>query len=423
MTASRQAPTATQAAPEDRIRALKQRVCAAVDERADQLVQAADWIHAHPEIGHEEVEAAGRLAALLREAGIEVQRGTAGMATAFKAELPGRGGAERPRIAILAEYDALPGLGHGCGHNLIGTAAVGAGLALRAVLPELDGSVWVLGTPAEESAAPNAGGKVHMVNAGVFDEVDAAIMFHPASETVMTPDRSLAARGFEFEFRGRAAHAAGAPEEGLNALDAVVLFYNAVSMLRQQVRSDVRIHGIIQNGGAAANIIPDYTKIRYRTRADDSEYLATVVERVQACARGAAEATGCTVEWQEYMPGYENTLPNKVLLELMTDNLRALGLQVSTRRRRPGRGSTDFGNVTRRTPGAEARIGITEEKDVPGHSEKFREAAGSERGRQAMLAAAKALAMTAVDLLAEPELLKKATAVFHDDLSALKTKS
>src|ERR671939_1539579 len=331
--------------------------------------------------------------------------GTAGMATAFKAEL---GRAPRPRIAILAEYDALPGLGHGCGHNLIGTSAIGAGLALKDVIDQLDGSVWVLGTPAEESAAPNAGGKVHMVKAGVFDDVDAAIMFHPATETAITPDRSLAARGFEFFFHGRAAHAAGAPEEGINALDAVVLFYNAISVLRQQVRSDVRIHGIILSGGAAANIIPDYAAIRYRTRADDSEYLTDVVERVIACAEGAARATGCKLEWKEYMPGYENTLPNAVLMELMTSNLRGIGLQVNTDRKRQGRGSTDFGNVSRRVPGVEARVAITEDWDGPGHSVAFPAAAGSDQGRQAMLIAAKGLAMTAVDLLTNPDHLKRA---------------
>src|ERR671939_1237518 len=287
--------------------------------------------------------------------------GTAGMATAFKAEL---GRAPRPRIAILAEYDALPGLGHGCGHNLIATSALGAGLAISEVLGELDGSVWVLGTPAEESAAPNAGGKVHMVKAGVFDEVDAAIMFHPATETAITPDRSLAARGFEFFFHGRAAHAAGAPEEGINALDAVVLFYNAISVLRQQLRSDARIHGIILSGGAAANIIPDYAAIRYRTRADDSEYLAQVVERVIACAEGAARATGCRLEWNEYMPPYENTVPNAVLMKLMKRNLEALGLEVSTARKRQGRGSTDFGNVTRRVPRGGGRIPIPEDRGV-----------------------------------------------------------
>jgi len=303
------------------LRPLKERACAAVDRRSSELTSAADWIHAHPEIGHQEVEAARRLSDMLREVGLEVEMGTAGMATAFKGEMHGRGG-PRPRVAILAEYDALPGLGHGCGHNLIGTSAIGAGLALQEVMPELPGSVWVLGTPAEESAAPNSGGKVHMVNAGVFEEVDAAIMFHPGTETAMTLDRSLAARGFEFYFHGRAAHAAGAPEDGINALDAVVQLYNAISMLRQQVRSDVRIHGIILSGGAAANIIPDYAAIRYRTRADDTEYLAEVVERVIACAEGAAKATRCRLEWTEYMPGYENTMPNSVLLDLMVANLR-----------------------------------------------------------------------------------------------------
>ena len=394
---------------------LKNRACQAIDRRANELIKTADWIHAHPEIGHQEIEASKRLSGMLQSAGIPVEMGTAGMATAFKAELDGKNGA-RPRVAILAAYDALPGLGHGCGHNLIGTSAVGAGLALKEVMPELGGSIWVLGTPAEESAAPNSGGKVHMVNAGIFEDVDAAIMFHPGTETAITLDRSLAARGFEFYFHGRAAHAAGAPEEGINALDAVVLMYNAISVLRQQVRSDVRIHGIILSGGAAANIIPDYAAIRYRTRADDSVYLAEVVERVVACAEGAARATGCRLEWKEYMPGYENTMPNKVLLELMSENLRSLGVQVNNERRRTGRGSTDFGNVSRRVPGIEARIAITEVLETPGHSVEFREAAGSDLGRQAMLTAAKGLAMTAIDLLTNPDNLRRAKAVFDEDL-------
>jgi amidohydrolase len=405
----------------DKVQQLKERVCEAVERRAAELIETADWIHAHPEIGHQEVEASRRLTGLLQAAGIPVEMGTAGMATAFKAEL-GSAPTQRPRVAILAEYDALPGLGHGCGHNLIGTSAIGAGLALAEIMPELPGSIWVLGTPAEESAAPNSGGKVHMVNAGVFADVDAAIMFHPGTETAVTLDTSLAARGFEFYFHGRAAHAAGAPEEGVNALDAVVLLYNAISMLRQQVRSDVRIHGIILSGGAAANIIPDYAAIRYRTRANDSEYLAEIVERVVACAEGAAKATGCRLEWKEYMPGYENTMPNKVLRDLMSDNLRTLGMAVNTERRRSGKGSTDFGNVSRRVPGIEARLAITDQIDTPGHSILFREAAGSDKGRQAMILAAKGLAMTAIDLLAEPDHLKQAKVLFDEDIRKAKRK-
>jgi amidohydrolase len=406
----------------DRVEQLKKHVCEAIDRRAAELIEIADWIHAHPEIGHQEVEAARRLSGMLASAGIPVEMGTAGMATAFKAELCGTGAA-RPRVAILAEYDALPGLGHGCGHNLIGTSAIGAGLALAEVIPELEGSVWVLGTPAEESAAPNSGGKVHMVNAGIFADVDAAIMFHPGTETAVTLDRSLAARGFEFYFHGRAAHAAGAPEDGINALDAVVLLYNAISVLRQQLRSDVRIHGIILSGGAAANIIPDYAAIRYRTRADDSDYLEEVVQRVIACAQGAAQATGSRLEWTEYMPGYENTMPNKVLLDLMSTNMRALGLSVNNERRRSGRGSTDFGNVSRRVPGIEARLAITDDWEIPGHSIEFREAAGSDHGRQAMLDAAKSLAMTAIDLLSEPEHLKRARDVFEEDMRKSEVRS
>jgi metal-dependent amidase/aminoacylase/carboxypeptidase family protein len=191
-------------------------------------------------------------------------------------------------------------------------------------------------------------------------------------------------------------------------------------MLRQQVRSDVRIHGIILSGGAAANIIPDYAAIRYRTRADDSEYLTQVVERVVACAEGAAKATRCRLEWKEYMPGYENTLPNAVLLDLMVANMQSLGLQVTTKRRRGGRGSTDFGNVSRRVPGIEARLAITPQIDTPGHSVEFREAAGSEHGRQAMLHAAKSLAMTAIDLLVDPDNLRRAREAFLADTRAVR---
>jgi amidohydrolase len=396
------------------VEALKRRVCEAVDRRSAELIETADWIHAHPELGHQEFEASKRLADRLGEAGAEVEMGTAGMETAFKAVL--LGSSEGPTISVLAEYDALPKLGHGCGHNLIATSALGAGLAISEVLGELPGSVWVLGTPAEESAAPNAGGKVHMVRAGIFDDVDAAIMFHPATENVMAPDRSLAARGFEFFFHGKAAHAAGAPDQGINALDAVVAMYNAVSMLRQQVRSDVRIHGIILAGGAAANIIPDYAAIRYRTRADDADYLEAVVQKVIGCAEGAARATGCRLEWNEYLPPYENTVPNSVLMDLMKTNLEALGLEIASEKKRPGRGSTDFGNVSRRVPGVEARLAITEHWDVPGHSVEFEQAAGTDLGRQAMLNAAKGLAMTAVDLLARPETLTAAKETFKADL-------
>jgi amidohydrolase len=396
------------------IEALKKRACEAVDRWAGELIETADWIHAHPELGHQEIEASKRLADILATNGAQVEMGTAGMETAFKAVLAGSN--DGPTIAVLDEYDALPKLGHGCGHNLIATSALGAGLALTDVLGDLAGSVWVLGTPAEESAAKNAGGKVHMVRAGIFDDVDASIMFHPAAETTMTGERSLAARGFEFFFHGKAAHAAGAPEEGINALDAVVAMYNAVSMLRQQVKSDVRIHGIILAGGAAANIIPDYAAIRYRTRSDDADYLEDVVQRVVACAEGAARATGCRLEWNEYMPPYENTVPNGVLMDLMKSNLETLGLEVNTTRHRTSRGSTDFGNVTRVVPGVEARIAITERWDVPGHSEQFQQAAGTDLGRQAMLNAAKGLAMTAIDLLGRPETLAEAKRVWATDM-------
>ena len=285
------------------------------------------------------------------------------------------------------------------------------------MLGELPGSVWVLGTPAEESAAPNAGGKVHMVRAGIFDDVDAAIMFHPAAETTMTDERSLAARGFEFYFHGKAAHAAGAPDDGINALDAVVAMYNAVSMLRQQVRSDVRIHGIILTGGAAANIIPDYAAIRYRTRSDDADYLKRWSSGSIACAEGAATATGCRLEWNEYMPPYENTVPNRVLMDLMKAQPRSAGARSqrpSGRARRAARptSATSRGGCQASRRGSRSPRHWT--CPATRWSSRRRPAPSSVARR--CCNAAKALAMTAIDLLASPRRSAEAKRTFAADM-------
>src|SRR5262249_11269800 len=239
---------------------LKGAVCAEVDRLADRLWATAEWIGRHPELGYQEHQAADRLAALLAEAGVPVQGGLAHLDTALRAEL-GHGG---PKVAILAEYDALPGVGHACGHNLIGTSAVGATLALAAVRDRLGGSVVCLGTPAGEAAGGNSRGKAHLLAAGVLAVLHAPIMLHPWTRHAVTYEGARAARGVDFAYHGKAAHAAVAPHEGVNALDAVIQTFNGVNALRQHVRADVRIHGVITDGGRAPNVIPAYASCRLR---------------------------------------------------------------------------------------------------------------------------------------------------------------
>ncbi|MGD9049471.1 MAG: M20 family metallopeptidase, partial [Anaerolineae bacterium] len=379
---------------------LKERVTADIDARRDQLIQIADTIHANPELGFEEFKAASLLTRVLEADGFSVERGVAGMETAFRATWPGQ--AEPPVVAFLAEYDALPGLGHACGHNIIAAAAVGAGLAVRAVLPELAGTLLVIGTPAEEGG----GGKVIMVEAGVFDGVDAAMMIHPAGRNLLGR-LALAAYGVSIEFYGKPAHAAAEPDKGINALDAMVLAYNGINALRQHLRDDVRIHGIINHGGDAPNIVPEYTKASFIVRAADSPYAMEVLGKVRACAEGAALATGARLVFEKEGHGYEARLPNPVLVGLFKDNLTALGLEVEVATGNERMGSSDIGNVSQVVPAIHPYIAIGPE-DVGGHTSEFEKAAASPAGHEGLIHAAKALAMTAVDLLAEPEKLAAA---------------
>ncbi len=386
------------------IQALKARVQAAVEARREELVRVADTIHAHPEVAFEEFESAALLSGLLEENGFAVQRGVANLETAFIATL--QGAAPRPVIAFLAEYDALPGLGHACGHNLIGTAAVGAALAVQTVLDQLAGSIRVIGTPAEEGG----GGKAYLVDGGVFDDVDAAMMVHPSSRN-MTRRRSLTSYKINIEFFGRAAHAAALPDEGINALEALILTFNAINSLRQHLRDDARVHGIITHGGKAPNIVPDYAAARFYVRAADTPYCTQVLEKVQACAEGAALATGARLVFNEYAPRYEAMKPNPVLADLVEANMEALGLTVTQPEPDDRMGSSDMGNVSQVVPALHPYIAIAPDT-VGGHTVEFREAAASPAGHRGLILAAKVMAMTAVDLLAEPENLARAKEAF-----------
>lgn len=390
---------------EQDIAQIKEAVQRTVDHVADQLTALSDWMADHPEIGYQEVQASERLTALLDEFGVEAERGVAGLPTAFQAVLPGAQD-DGPRVGILAEYDALPEVGHGCGHNIIATAAIGASIALARVGARLPGSVVVIGTPAEESAVPDPGGKIALLEAGVFDGLDAALMIHPGVEDKLGLTSSLVAYGLDFEFFGRPAHAAATPHEGLNALDALILFFSAVGLMRQQTRDDTRLHGVILHGGQAPNVIPAYTKARFRVRARDRAYADELRQRVIACAEGAAAATGTRMEWREYARPYLNTLPNVTLASAFGANLQAIGRQIMPEDERDGAASTDLGNVSQVIPVAQAILGICG-REAGWHTKEVAAATKTERGHAAIVAGAKSIAMTVVDLLTSESLRSK----------------
>jgi amidohydrolase len=377
--------------------ARKRRISERVDARGQQLDRLALEIHARPELAFEERFASSSLADYLESEEIPVRREAAGLETAFTAEI-GSGG---PVVAILGEYDALPGIGHACGHNLMGTAAVGAFLALRDTLDGVRGRVRIIGCPAEE----RGNGKVHLMKGGAFAGVDAALMYHPGDRDEIDP-LMLAMVNLDVELLGKAAHAAAEPYEGVNALDGLMLGWNAMSALRLLVRSDSRIHGIITDGGKAANIIPDRAAARLMVRSPDNTYLGELRRRVLACFEGAAVATGTELRpmWSDVC---EVVTTNRPLAEAFAENARSLGRAMQPRRPSDTHGSTDMGNVTTVIPGIHPFMSITQ-GPVPGHSIAFTEAARTPRALETMHLAAKALAMTALDLLTEPALLKRA---------------
>ena len=376
----------------DDLQALKRKVRGTVDGLREEFIGMSRRIHETPELGLQEHQAARWLTELLREAGFSVTQPVAGMETAFRAEVPGK--QARPHVALLAEYDALAGVGHACGHNLICMASVGAAIALHRTVPRLPGTLTVLGTPAEETA----GGKVPMVEQGVFEGVDAAMMFHPSKSNWWVRG-ALAAQGLTVTFHGRSSHAAAAPEKGINALNALLLTYHAIDSLRQHVTSDVRVHGIITRGGDAPNVVPALAQGEFLVRANTRAALVGVMAQVKRCAEGAAVATGASVE-METGAIYAERNNNRALADLFGGNMREIGIEGDEPAASGGVGSSDIGNVSLVCPTIHPYLKITD--DAAGHTPEFREASASERGYAAMLNAAKGLATTALDVMYRP---------------------
>jgi amidohydrolase len=383
-----------------------------IEENRELYIRTSQEIHANPEIGNEEVFASAKHVALLENAGFEVTTAVAGHETSFYAVKDS--GKEGSTVAYLAEYDALPGLGHACGHNIIGTTSVAAGIALAEALPETGGRVVVLGTPAEEGG-PNGSAKGSFVKHGYLEDVDVALMIHPSGKTATTGE-SLAVDPLDFHFIGKPAHASGSPHHGINALDAVIQLFNGINALRQQLPSDVRIHGIITHGGDAPNIIPEYASARFYIRAASWQKTIEVSDKVRNIAEGAALATGATVKIERFQNEVKDLVLNSVLDNVLNEELSALGEVVHTEKRE-GKGSTDAGNISYEVPTAHPYIKIGPDNLVA-HTDEFREAAKSELGDEALITGAKALASTGYRLLTDFELLHRVKQEFEQALAA-----
>jgi len=389
---------------ENRMDKSKARIDREVESLADELFAVSDFLLANPEIAYQEFKACDHLSHVLAQNGFKVEKGIGKVETSFLAR-PDDCRPSRPAVALLAEYDALPKIGHGCGHNLIAAASLGAAMALRRILGAEAGGLVLVGTPAEEGG----GGKVRLAEAGVFEEMDAAMMFHPGSTNI--PGKGMLGRiKFKMEFFGRTAHASGSPDRGINALDALVLAYNGINAYRQHLRPDGRIHGIITHGGDAPNIIPDYAAGLFYVRAGSRKYRDELLERVKNCCKGAALATGAEFKIEIDHPVLDPVKRNPSLEAIVKNNMTALGITVDEDDGR--RGSSDMGNLSHYLPAIHPYLAIVE-PEIPGHSTEFRDATTSSRGRQTLLNAAKMLAMTAWDFLSSPELRERVRRDFN----------
>ena len=375
-----------------------------VDEHADTLLAVSHDIHAHPELAFNEKRASALLADTAERFGLTAKRGAYGLPTAFEA----RFGAGGRNVAVLAEYDALPGIGHACGHNLIATAALGAALALHDAKDELAGTVTFLGTPAEEKG----GGKEVMARAGAFDGVDAALMMHPSGINLATMP-SICVAEVRATYHGKAAHASAMPHRGLNALDGLLLAYQAISNLRQHIQHSERIHGIVTEGGQAPNIVPERSVGEFYVRAKNEADLARLKPRVQACFEAGAKASGCRVELKWADVDYLDLKTNWPLAARFQRHAEGLGREfLPLEQLEPGSsGSTDMGNVSHRVPSIHPMLACAP-RHVVIHNPEFAKWAGSELGDQAALDGAKALAMTAADYLADATLQAEAEKAF-----------
>ncbi len=383
---------------------MKEQIITELENSKETLIEISDFICNNPELGNNEFMAMEKLTNFLKSNGFSIETNILSKATAFIATYDsGKPGAS---IAYLCEYDALPQIGHGCGHNMIGTMSAGAAVALSKILGEIGGKAVVFGTPAEETD----GAKVAMAEQGVFKDIDVAMILHPGDKTIES-GYSLAMDALQFDFKGKTSHAAATPHEGINALDAVILTFNGINALRQHVTSDVRIHGIITEGGKAANIVPDRAIAQFYIRAAKKLYLKEIVEKVKNIARGAALMTGAVLDISNYEISYDNMNTNNALSAAFSDNLRYIGI-TDIESSRSSYGSIDMGNVSNVVPAIHPYISITLDNHLVSHSTEFRDATLTDTAHKALMKGAAALALTGYDVITNKELLDKIKAEF-----------
>ena len=385
---------------------LKDQLSAYIQSHRGDLLDVSHQIHSQPELAFEEHKACAILTDAISDLGHAASKGSFGLETAFDALTVNNPG---PQVDILAEYDALPGIGHACGHNLIATSALGAAAALGAIASDLPGRVRLLGTPAEEKG----GGKELMAREGAFKHTDMAMMIHPAGVNLSTMP-SICIAEVKVVYRGQSAHASAMPHRGKNALDGLLLAYQAISNLRQHIRDNERIHGIVTEGGEAPNIVPDRAVGEFYVRAADVRALESLKPRVQACFEAGATASGCEVDVLWAGVDYLDLNTNWPLADQFQLNAEALGRQFVDKESmwRAAAGSTDMGNVTHMLPGIHPML-ASAPSNVVIHHPDFADYAGSEMGDAAAIDGAIALAHTAVDYLLDPQLQEKAKQAFQ----------
>lgn len=376
---------------------MKDRILQTAQEIRPDIEALSDAIYANPELGSKEFESSKLHAALLEKYGFTIEKPYLGFGTGYRAEY--RSAKPGPHICFMAEYDALPGVGHGCGHNMLGATSVAAGILLSRLVDETGGWVVVLGTPAEETN----GAKVEYAKKGAFRDLDAAIVCHPTSVDYYKSGTSLAMETIEFEFTGKAAHAASEPEMGINALDAVIQTFNNINALRQQTKTDARIHGIITEGGEACNVIPEHCVCRFYVRAAKKSYLKHLYEQVLNCGKAAALATGCKLQTRPFELGYDDLATNERLNRVFIDSLAELGVKEVAD---PGEasGSVDAGNVSYVCPTIHPYYPITK-KNVAGHTREFAACTQTAYAKDRMMEAACAMALTGWHVITEPQTL------------------
>ncbi|MBQ6356731.1 MAG: M20 family metallopeptidase [Solobacterium sp.] len=382
----------------------KEKTAAFAEEHGKVYQDIALAIHAKPEVSNYEFFASETLTNQLKAEGFEIELPAAHQRTGFAAYY--KSGKPGPVVVLLAEYDALAGLGHGCGHNIFGATSSLAGAALKSVIDELGGEVRVYGTPGEEGGEEGSA-KGSFVRDGYFKDVDFALCVHPGS----SPENGLSSRNLanapvDIEFWGKPAHAAAVPHLGLNALDAQILVYNAISMLRQQVTPDVRIHGIITDGGTAPNVIPEYTKSKYYLRAAAKSTVEDIYAKVEKIVEGAALQTGTKGSMHLFQNFVDNMVLTPKLDQVWAENLKALGHESEPQTWDVQPGSSDVGNVSQVVPVIQPMLSITDVA-VPGHSQGMVEASCSQKGLDSIILGAKALAWTAIDVILNPQLLQE----------------